>query len=317
MLALGFFFSKQKQASENGKATSVKVLDSFHREVCGLQTGCGISHFFQSSTLLGDPFRTPQIMEPLVQSLFHGEQIADISSGVVKGLGGERAPPPVSSLEPLALRDSYPQQVFDDGCQPDPGQTGKAGSNVGIVQVADTKSAVPIEASDIVVRAMNDFDDRSMCQGFSEGTDLLKDDRVDDVYFVEGSNLNQAELLGIPVEAVGLGIKGDVSRVDHRLDGSVKLGGMVDYFDGKGQQDGHEPSIPSHSNPYNERSWFRIEFGRCIPYKRPVIRIRRRLINLPRDKADLPPKNDTIYNLVERGNKWPRKGTHRNKSLIS
>ncbi len=170
----------------------------------------------------------------MIQSLFHGEQIADISSGVVKGLGGERAPPPVSSLEPLALRDSYSQQVFDDGCQPDPGQTGKAGSNVGIVQVADTKSAVPVEAPDVVVRAMNDFDDRSMCQDFSEGTDLLKDDRVDDVYFVEGSNLNQAELLGIPVEAVGLGIKGDISRVDHRLNGSVKLGGLVDYFDGKG-----------------------------------------------------------------------------------
>ena len=159
--------------------------------------------------------------------------MADISGGVVESLGGERAPPPVSSLKPLALRDSYAQQVFDEGCQPDPGQTGKAGSDVGIVQVADTKSVMQVEAADVVVRAMNDFDDGSICQDFFEGSNLLQDDRVDDVDFVAGGNLNQAELLGIVVEAVGLGIEGDDSGAEHRLDSSVKLGGLADDFDGK------------------------------------------------------------------------------------
>ena len=69
MLAPGLFFSKQKQTPENRKAASIQVLDSFDREVCGLQTGCGISHLFESSALLGDPFRSPQGMESLVQSL--------------------------------------------------------------------------------------------------------------------------------------------------------------------------------------------------------------------------------------------------------
>jgi len=159
--------------------------------------------------------------------------MADIGGGVVEGLGGERAPSPVSSLKPLALRDSYAQQIFDEDCQPDPGQTGKAGSDVGIVQVADTKSVMPVEAADVLVRAMNNFDDGSICQDFFEGSDLLQDDRVDDVDFVACGYLNETELLGIVVEAVGLGIESDVWRAEHRLDSSVKLGGLADNFDGK------------------------------------------------------------------------------------
>jgi len=65
----GLFFSKQKQTPENPKAASIQVLDSFDREVCGLQTGCGILHLFESSTLLRDPFRSPQDMESLAQIL--------------------------------------------------------------------------------------------------------------------------------------------------------------------------------------------------------------------------------------------------------
>ena len=107
MLASGFFFSKQKQAPQNGKAASIQVPGSFDREVCGLQIRCGISYFFEPSALLSDPFRSTQLVESLVQSFPKSEEVADISSGIVEGLDGERAPPPVGSLESLALRDSY------------------------------------------------------------------------------------------------------------------------------------------------------------------------------------------------------------------
>ena len=76
---------------------------SFDREVCGLWTGCGISHLFQSSALFGDPFRSPQGLESLGQNLSQGEEMADISCGVVEGFSGERTPSPISSLEPLLL----------------------------------------------------------------------------------------------------------------------------------------------------------------------------------------------------------------------
>jgi hypothetical protein len=168
MLAPGLLFSKHKQTAENRKALSIQVLNSFGREVCSLRAGCRILHLFESRALLGDPFRSSQGMESLVQSLSQGKEMADISRGVVESLGGEGASPPVSSLKPLALRDSYAQQVFDESCQPEPDRTGKVGSDAGIVQVADTKSAMHVEAADVLVRGMNDFDDRSICQDFFE-----------------------------------------------------------------------------------------------------------------------------------------------------
>ena len=177
--------------------------------------------------------------------------MVDIGCGVVEGFSRERTPSPIRSLEPCVLSDSYAQQIFDEGCQPDSGQTGKAGGDVGIVQVADTKSVMPIEAADVVVRSMNDFGDGSICKNFFEGSNVIKDDRVDDVDFVTGGNLNQAELLGVVEEAVRLGIKGDVSRVEHCLNGSVKLSGLADDFDGKRWRDNHESSILSHKYPYN------------------------------------------------------------------
>ena len=66
-----------------------------------------------------------------------------------------------------------------------------------------------VEAADVVVRAMNDFLDGIIYQNFFEGSELLQGYRIDDVDFVAGGDLNEAELLGVVVEAVGLGIKGD------------------------------------------------------------------------------------------------------------
>ena len=69
MLAPGLFFSKHKQTAENREALPIQVLSSFGREVCSLRAGCRILHLLESRALLGDPFRSPQGMESLVQSL--------------------------------------------------------------------------------------------------------------------------------------------------------------------------------------------------------------------------------------------------------
>ena len=66
-----------------------------------------------------------------------------------------------------------------------------------------------VEAADIVICAMNDFLDGIIYQNFLEGKELLQGYRINDVDFVAGGDLNEAELLGVVVEAVGLGIKGD------------------------------------------------------------------------------------------------------------
>ena len=71
------------------------------------------------------------------------------------------------------------------------------------------KSTMPVKTADIVVGAMNDFLDGNICQNVSEGSEVIKRYRIDDVDFVMRGNLNEAELLGVMVEAVGFCIKGD------------------------------------------------------------------------------------------------------------
>jgi hypothetical protein len=71
------------------------------------------------------------------------------------------------------------------------------------------KSTMPVKAADIVVRSVNDFFDGDICQNVSEGGDIIKSYRIDDVDFVTRGDLDEAELLGVMVEAVGFCIKGD------------------------------------------------------------------------------------------------------------
>jgi len=71
------------------------------------------------------------------------------------------------------------------------------------------KSTMPVKAADIVVRGVNDFLDGDICQNVSEGSEVIKRYRIDDVDFVTRGDLNEAELLGVMVEAVGFCIKGD------------------------------------------------------------------------------------------------------------
>ena len=68
---------------------------------------------------------------------------------------------------------------------------------------------MPVEASDVIVRAMNDFLDGIIYQNVSERSEVVKRYRIDDVDFMTRGDLNETELLGVVVEAVRFCIKGD------------------------------------------------------------------------------------------------------------
>jgi hypothetical protein len=68
----------------------------------------------------------------LVQDLSQGKEMADVGSGVLKGLGGKRASSPVSSLESFTLINGYAQQISSEGCQAKLGNAGEAGGDAGI-----------------------------------------------------------------------------------------------------------------------------------------------------------------------------------------
>jgi hypothetical protein len=73
----------------------------------------------------------------------------------------------------------------------------------------DTKSIVPVKAADVIVRAVSNFG-YGRIQNFFEGGNLLQYNCVDYIHPVGGSNLDKAKLLRIAMEAVGLGIEGNV-----------------------------------------------------------------------------------------------------------
>ena len=71
------------------------------------------------------------------------------------------------------------------------------------------KSTMPVKTADIVIRGVNDLLDGDICQNVSEGSEIIKSYRIDNVGFVTRSDLNEAELLGVMVVAVGFCIQSD------------------------------------------------------------------------------------------------------------
>jgi len=89
------------------------------------------------------------------------------------------------------------------------GGPGEASGDAGIEYVTDMKFRVPVKTTDIVVCRVNDFLDGNICQNVSERSEIMKRYRIDDVYFMTRGDLNEAELLGVMVEAVRFCIQGD------------------------------------------------------------------------------------------------------------
>jgi len=67
-----------------------------------------------------------------VQDLSQGKEVTNVGSGILKGLGGERASPPVRSLESFALINDYAKQISGEGCQTKLGNAGETGGDAGI-----------------------------------------------------------------------------------------------------------------------------------------------------------------------------------------
>ena len=64
------------------------------------------------------------------------------------------------------------------------------------------KSGMPVKTADVVVCRVHDFLDGSICQNVSERSEIAKINRIDDAHFVTSGDLDEAELLGVVVEAV-------------------------------------------------------------------------------------------------------------------
>ncbi len=90
---------------------------------------------------------------------------------------------------------------------------------------------MPIKATDIVVCRVNDFLDGHICQNVSERSEIMERYRIDDVYFMTRGDLNEAELLGVTVEAVRFCIQGDGMRAYQLASGGTELSRLTNDLD--------------------------------------------------------------------------------------
>ena len=85
-----------------------------------------------------------------------------------------------------------------------------AGRDTGVEYVVDPESPFTIETPQVVVGRVDDLLDavvgENRAQGLRAGSDR---DRIDDVRTIHGRNLDQAELFGVPMTAVPLGVERD------------------------------------------------------------------------------------------------------------
>ena len=90
---------------------------------------------------------------------------------------------------------------------------------------------MPVKTTDIVVCRVNDFLDGNICQNVSERSEIMKRYRIDDVYFMTRGDLNEAELLGVMVEAVRFCIQGDDMCACQLTSEGTELSGLVNDLD--------------------------------------------------------------------------------------
>jgi uncharacterized protein YrrD len=93
------------------------------------------------------------------------------------------------------------------------------------------KSRMPVKTTHIVVCRVNYFLDGNISQNVSERSEIMKRYCIDDVYFVMRGDLNEAELLGVMVEAVRFCIQGDDIRAYQLTSGGTELSWPVNDLD--------------------------------------------------------------------------------------
>ena len=90
---------------------------------------------------------------------------------------------------------------------------------------------MPVKTTDIVVCRVDDFLDGNVCQNVSERSEIVKRYRIDDVYFVTRGDLNEAQLLGVMVEAVRFCIQSDDVCACQLTSEGTELSGLVNDLD--------------------------------------------------------------------------------------
>ena len=154
------------------------------------------------------------------QLVAHGQEVLHVGEGVLQLLGRERAAAPVAAL--LVDGELHAHLIGEQVVQPDLLDPQRLGGGVGIEDAAEAQPVVALHAEHVVLGGVEDDLPRRIGEQRQERVELERQ-RVHREVRGLGGHLQQANLLVVGVEAVGLGVERDARALRHRGDAGLQL----------------------------------------------------------------------------------------------
>ena len=208
VLPFGDFLSKFAQGLQNGRLAGIQVtafLDGLparsrlRRRIQGKARETG-KIFFGQRAQAG-------LLQRLPQALPQGDEIVGIQLGVEKLLRRERPFGPVGAL--VTFIRLHAEMPLQQSAQPDLLVSQQAGRPHRIEEILEGEGEIPPQAKQIVFGGVEDFFNLGSSKNRGQQGQIGQRQGVQEVVFLRGGELNQADLLLVGVQTVGLGIHRD------------------------------------------------------------------------------------------------------------
>jgi len=139
-------------------------------------------------------------------SVAQRQEVMRVQGGVADGLFVQGALSPIVAL--IAFVGVHAEMLFQQGAQSYLRPAEDPRGPHGIEEIMDAEAEVAQEHGCIVIHGVKDFFHLRIGQQLAQRTQVGNKQRVNQAILVRGGKLNQAHLLAVGVQTVGLGIQG-------------------------------------------------------------------------------------------------------------
>ena len=195
--------------------------------VAGLALPAG---FLQEPALIERPGQAPSPVQARTQEVGELAQVDGVARRVFQHVVRQGAPGPVRALEFLGELDS--QMALEQGGQTQGALTQQGGGHLGIEQPPYAHAQISVEEAQVVVRAVHEHFDRRVLERTPQGVAGVEGKRIDDLGGAGCADLEQAQPVGVPVEARRLAIQGEPRLACEGPAQQRELGRVIDEGEG-------------------------------------------------------------------------------------
>ena len=167
----------------------------------------GPAHPGQDLALFVHPFEPPARLQLLAQQIAELRQVTGVHRGVLEHRLAQRSLRPIGPLKPLIGSD--PDVLFQHRGEADTRLVEELCGYAGIEQVGGAKSELRAKEPEIVVGIVEHLLDRGIGEEIAEAGEAGHRERIDEMGFAPGGELQQIDAVPMPVEACRFGVDGD------------------------------------------------------------------------------------------------------------